>query len=237
MAVQLIDVPIYNTTMRIPFAYLKGYQHPNCYPGLIPGNTAYSGILEQRVQACLLRWYLFPSKRAIFTPSFVDIGCADGVYSVLAKQRGYEVIGFDPIAGLCELYRHNTGGECLNVALSDSDESHLHIGKWGTHYIKVSEKPAERYEKVPAAHLDAFLLSPDIIKIDVEGMAAKVLAGGVETVQKAKVLVIELHSPEETEGVTFVLEDWKWQFITETHIIAVKPDMKLPKDYEAQWRI
>ena len=239
MAVQLVDVPIYNTTIRIPFTYLKGYQHPNCYPGLIPGNTAYGGILEQRVQACLLRWYLFPSEQAIFTPSFVDVGCADGVYSVLAKQRGYRVIGFDPVAGLCELYRHNTGGECFNVALSNSDDSDFYIGKWGTHIIQVSEKPDAHYEKVPAAHLDAFLLSPDIVKIDTEGMAAKVLAGGVETVKWARVLVIELHSAEETEGVLLFLneKDWKWQFVTEDHLIAMKSNMKLPKDYERRWRV
>ena len=97
MPVQLIDVPIYNTTMRIPVAYLKGYQHPNCYPGLIPGKTAYSGILEQRAQACLLRWYLSVNPASIFPPLFIDVGCADGVYSVLAKQRGFEVIGFDPV--------------------------------------------------------------------------------------------------------------------------------------------
>ena len=234
MPVQLIDVPIYNTTMRIPVAYLKGYQHPNCYPGLIPGKTAYSGILEQRAQACLLRWYLSVNPASIFPPLFIDVGCADGVYSVLAKQRGFEVIGFDPVAGLCELYRHNTGGECFNVALSDSDESDFYIGKWGTHIIRVSETPDEHHEKIPSAHLDAFSLCPEIIKIDTEGMAAKVLRGGAKTVEQVEVLVIELHSTEEFEGVSIFLneKDWKWQFITETHLIAVKPHMRLPMDYE-----
>jgi len=48
--------------------------------------------------------------------------------------------------------------------------------------------------------LDSFRLSPDLIKIDVQGYELEVLKGGVETLAKAQAVVVELSLLEINKG-------------------------------------
>lgn len=232
-----IRIEIYGTQMVIPSAYVHHFCYPNCFPNLIPGEIAYGTAQEQIAQAYLLRWYLTPRGSADL---FLDIGCSCGVYGLLALQRGFNVVGFDAIAQLCELFDQNLNdsvkAKAINVILTDDESQPLFIGKWETNQIQVVSQETEGLtERVESRRLDGFdLTNVHAVKIDVEGMAGEVLRGGEQTLRQANVLLVEIHNPDEfRETVHFIQKfGMKSQIITESHILAVKSHLLLPQEYE-----
>lgn len=228
--VELTTVEVYDTTFQIPAAYKRGYGHVNCYPQVIPGRWCYGGLVEQRMQYLLLRYYLPPGS------IFIDVGAACGVYSYLASRRCSQVLAFEPIEGLAALAQQNTPDHVFvhACALTNNPSHRLYIGAFGTHEIRIAEERAVHRVPIQTARLDDYYLAPYTIKIDVEGMGAQVLRGGFVTLEQAHVVFLEVHAVEEYEECEklFKQHGFRIQPISESHVIAVREGLKLPQDYE-----
>jgi FkbM family methyltransferase len=139
-----------------------------------------------------------------------DIGANVGYYTVLgARQVGAEgkVLAFEPVArNLSYLYRHVVKNNLLNVTIvpaACSDAVSLTTFSSGINYasgsIGETDTAREGQRPVPTVSVDAVVektgISPDVIKIDVEGAELAVLKGARLTLQDKKpVIFLSTHS-------------------------------------------
>jgi len=65
------------------------------------------------------------------------------------------------------------------------------------HSSILPRKSPKRVIQVPVRKLDDFGLSPDFLKIDVEGFEREVAEGGMETMRRARRIMIEVHDRKE----------------------------------------
>lgn len=223
-----LSIHVYDTVFEIPKAFKRHYCHENLYPEILPGVHCFDDA-EQLVQAFILREY-FPEGGV-----FVDIGASCGVYSYLASTKNASAIyGFEPIPELCNFYRKNVPGAiCYNVALTDDITVPLFIGKFGTNQINATEQGAENRVQIKTDTLDNYGIAPDFMKIDVEGMAGKVLSGGIETLKKTQVAMIEIHGGEAGGMIETMLKDFGFQMemIAQNHLMAIRSPLKPPANY------
>ncbi|MDP2885470.1 MAG: FkbM family methyltransferase [Ignavibacteria bacterium] len=136
---------------------------------------------------------------------FFDIGANVGYYTILGSRivgsQG-KVFAFEPvIRNLAYLYRHTVLNKASNVTIISaacSDTSSLTIFSAGpnfatghiTNNIRLETGASEPAFPVPTVTVDAIVqllgVSPDVIKIDVEGAEFSVLRGAQATLRKAK---------------------------------------------------
>ena len=130
----------------------------------------------------------------------VDIGAHCGLWSMQFVKAFFEnIVAFEPLDRHVECYRKNVqeGAYVLHqVALGN---------RHGTCGIKLVEGLSGRSHvdgdgDVPMMKLDDFGLSPDLIKIDVEGYELFVLKGAEETLLRCKPVMIVEQKPQHTNG-------------------------------------
>jgi FkbM family methyltransferase len=129
--------------------------------------------------------------------TFLDVGAHIGAFSLLASRRvGSDggVISLEPDPRSDHLLRLNLRRNGLNAtvinwAASDHDGiAHLAGAAGdGTSELKDDGIPVE------CKTLDSLGVTPDVVKIDVEGGEAAVLRGGAATLRRARCIVIEVH--------------------------------------------
>ena len=138
----------------------------------------------------------------------VDVGAGIGAYTLLASRltgRDGRVIAFEPHPGLRELLRRNVvfeGAAHVTIrseAVSDSSGSAwLRASPQTLGTSTVAEVPTGI--PIATATLDDFCsaeeLEPDVLKIDVEGGEAAVLAGAQRVLADARALFLEIHEPQ-----------------------------------------
>ena len=150
----------------------------------------------------------------------IDIGANVGMYSLMsAVSRSARVYAFEPEASnyniLCQNIRLNNVGDrvtaycagnldydgfsVLNIA-QDRD-----VGPGGSCHTVEEEKNFDLTnmrvafkQGINTVMLDTFCkqmnIIPDHIKMDVDGLEHRVINGGVESIQKAKTVIIELNT-------------------------------------------
>lgn len=128
----------------------------------------------------------------------IDVGAQTGDSVLYFSHRGAKMIyAFEPLKKNFRILEWNVAQnkincKCYNVGLGDAT---------GDVDIIVSSNMATKllpdgieHERIRIDKLDNFNICPDIIKIDVEGFEVAVLKGGLETIKKAKTIIIETHS-------------------------------------------
>lgn len=137
--------------------------------------------------------------------TFLDIGANVGVVSVamasLDERR--RVVAFEPqlsyFGAAAANLRRFPNASIYPLALSDREEllevAEIHpdrVANYGALDIS-NVRHADRQHPAAATTIDGFLrrqaIVPDLIKIDVEGMEARVLAGGTETLRSVSPIV------------------------------------------------
>ncbi len=134
-----------------------------------------------------------------------DVGANVGYYTILGARlvgpRG-KVVAVEPvIRNLAYLYRHITLNRASNVSIVSaacSDTVSLSTFSLGQNYAMgyLADKHGERNEGkkelflVPTVTVDAMVqqlgISPDVIKVDVEGAELSVLQGAQTTLREAR---------------------------------------------------
>jgi FkbM family methyltransferase len=191
-----------------------------------PGRSAVGflfGTHDPEVQAALSR-LLKPGMTAF------DVGANVGFTTVLAAKcisPGGRVVCFEPLAANAELIAHNAGlngfaecvevrGEALGRADGEAEFSLSHSPTWGRLASAGATPQMSGSIRVPVRGLDSLWAAgaiprPDVIKMDVEGAEADVIAGGRAFLAATRpVLLIELHHTnravvEAFDGLGYVL--------------------------------
>ena len=135
---------------------------------------------------------------------FVDVGAHVGSWSVRCSKRFNKVVAFEPVPETREILEKNLSlNHCHNVtimpyALGSSDSYHsMNVEGFLGHSSILPRKRPKRAIQVPIRKLDDFGLSPDFLKIDVEGFEREVAEGGMETMRRARRIMIEVHDRKE----------------------------------------
>lgn len=131
--------------------------------------------------------------------TMLDIGAHVGYFSVLAARRGNKVIAVEANPAAVELLRRNAERngvaehiQIIGAAISDSYEyEHIETtegfdGAPGTMRLSTSGQPVAVLRAK-----DLFAARPQFIKIDIEGMDARVLADMPEVLDAAEIVVFE----------------------------------------------
>lgn len=171
-----------------------------------------------------------------------DVGACMGGYSLYAANRGIHVHAFEPesqnFALLCRNIAINKMGERIRpwpMALSDMPgfdlfhvQSMLAGGSCSSYGEEVNfhlqPKEYAFHQGCSAITLDQFSAKygyPDHIKIDVDGLEHKIIAGAFKTLQNTKSVLVELNtSLPEHVGIYAALEDHGFRPDVETAEVA-----------------
>jgi FkbM family methyltransferase len=154
-----------------------------------------------------------------FTPKphdvVLDIGANTGIFSLKQAQRGALVYAFEPnpepysrlvrnvkenpVAGHVAAFREALGSRPGQAILKTSSSTVLTKVQFdGGGDVKV----ASLNEMIPALGIEAVQL----IKLDVEGAEADILAGGVQVLNRVERIVMEYHGPERLTQVRTIME-------------------------------
>jgi FkbM family methyltransferase len=150
--------------------------------------------------------------------TFVDVGANMGLISRCARRAspGCKIVCFEPLKENAELCKLNNPGVVVETLGVGSKEGKTKLLVDGSGFMASSLKfgyhQAER--EVGVVTLDAYFSkasdfgSIDLIKIDVEGMEAEVLRGGKKTIQRAKKVVVEIHSKNLMKEACAIMADF-----------------------------
>lgn len=144
-------------------------------------------------------------------PVFLDVGAAEGFYSLLAASAGAMVYAFDPHTSSHVSFERNLeinpdahghvnyfplalGDEVGTVVLYVDDRS-LHAPSMRPIYSRLDTKMKAPMRTVDGLIEAGLIEQPDVIKIDVEGAETKVLAGmrGLLNQRTSLDLFLEIH--------------------------------------------
>jgi FkbM family methyltransferase len=138
---------------------------------------------------------------------FLDIGANIGIYSLYAAKKDLQVYAFEPQAlNFAELYtniylndlQHKITG--YGIALTDVNSiEHLSLlsmvpGQSHNNYdISKHNQIKQGCAGYRLDHLveQGVIPQPDHVKIDVDGIESKVIAGGIDTISKCKSILVE----------------------------------------------
>lgn len=179
----------------------------------------------------------FAMLRAMARPGDMvyDVGANIGLYTrLLAGLGAGQIIAFEPVASNITLYRRNValGGldervRCLPLALSDRDEEEEfqlddmqstsgtldRVTGGAASEGRRNLGLAPKTERVVCRTIDSLVAAgevppPDLMKVDVEGAEALVLAGGVHVLETHRPrLLVELHGAAIARAVAELLLD------------------------------
>ncbi len=176
------------------------------------------GDYDERHEIALLRQVLRPGDR------FFDIGANIGFYTLTASRLvrpGGRVVAFEPASVAWQALTTNLSlnetdnVQSFRIALSDTaGQAQLYrrgeVADGGASLISRADYHDDS-EVVATMSLEQFLdrtgaLTPNFIKIDVEGLEGKVLAGGQKIfhTQEAPLILIEMNDPAE---ITAILQE------------------------------
>ena len=247
----MVEVDIFGSKMIVPVQYLKGYRQWNCYPDVIPGETAYGGLIEQRSQALLLQYF-----QTFHTTlkTFVDIGAGCGAYCVLLQVADFRtmdglptintIAAFEPAPIIGDALRQNTNtlyGREMGVAVMPyalGDENKIgYIGAPGTFVIHMREGPGVNLTTVQVQRFEDgdFNFPLGAVKIDVEGMAGRVIKGFGKRMTEPFLYIVEMHTADEYEEVDKLLNCerrgvYRKRHVSETHVFFFRDPLPSPDE-------
>lgn len=136
---------------------------------------------------------------------FLDVGANVGVYSILAASRGARVLAMEPVPDTYEqlldnihLNRFQERIEARRVGIGKgAGELRFSIGSGPTNHVLAPGESTDHSLTVGVDTLDAIAAgsAPTMLKIDVEGFEANVIAGaaGLLAQQSLQAVLIELN--------------------------------------------
>jgi FkbM family methyltransferase len=158
-----------------------------------------------------------------------DIGANIGMFSLFfTKYKTFSIVAFEAAPETVRMLQKNldsNGAKVVVVPKAVSGKSG-HVEFFLTHHHKssllhswASEQGTTEVQKIsiPSISVDDFVstnptLSPDVLKIDVEGAGADVLLGADQIISTCRPLILfESHSPDEDNSVIELLGKHKYK--------------------------
>lgn len=169
---------------------------------------------------------------------FFDVGAHIGIYSILASAvEGIRIHAFEPHPENAARIRENVAINAIETrvtvceaAVSDSvGMARMGLSNRDTeHSLKGS---GTKYIPVRTTTLDAYCetneVTPNLVKIDVEGAGAAVLEGSRNLLEEGSVWFVETHSSEEERSFrkAFNAHNYQIEEINTHHIFAISRDV------------
>lgn len=185
----------------------------------------WAGTYEPEVQDFLAR---------VLAPGavFYDVGGHIGFFSVLAARLGARVVTFELLPENVSRIRRNAALngleiEVVKAAAWDSSEGVSLVA--GDSSSEWRAAPAGSSGSVSLDEFAALHPPPDVIKIDVEGAEARVLAGAARLLAERRPIVIcEVHGREERELVRQLLRDYDVETLGNEWRLVARPSPVAP---------
>jgi len=180
----------------------------------------------------------------------LDVGAYHGIFSLVFTKmnEGSHAHAFEPSWSLYEILVQNciSNGnyvEALTLALSDKyglvlchkEWQHMVIGKIDSeeNTIEVSTETGDNY-------CNKYSVTPDVIKIDVEGHEVKVLKGLYETIKKYKpIIFLETHynriplDGDSTQDIVDFINEFNYKVIDSFTDSEIDPE-EINKEHEGE---
>lgn len=122
---------------------------------------------------------------------FLDVGAANGYYTVLAANSVRDVVAFEPKASQRVVLLENIRRNGLKNVTVVEKPLFSRAARGFMRKDRLRLHPDGDYETIT---LDSLCLSPGAVKVDVEGAELDVLRGAEETLRAHKpILVVEIH--------------------------------------------
>jgi methyltransferase, FkbM family len=155
--------------------------------------------------------------------TIVDIGANDGLFAKKMRSLlpGAFIYSFEPLQEpydkLCDHFKHDKSFKGFKFALGKANEQlpiHLNEYSPSSSFLPMKEKHKEHFDftvheqivqNIDIKRLDDVapqlnLQDPVFIKIDVQGFEKQVIEGGIDTVKKADIVVMEMSFESLYEG-------------------------------------
>jgi FkbM family methyltransferase len=145
-------------------------------------------------------------------PLIVDVGANAGLFTHLiwTKRADAEFVAFEPqpsMAGKISKWKAVTGANLVLYEKGVSDQcgsATFYASEEGDPTASLKpEGPKALQMTIPLVTLDSIIPSRSVflMKVDVEGLECQVLAGGKETLQRTRFLIMEAHTQEHFERI------------------------------------
>ena len=159
---------------------------------------------------------------------FIDAGAHCGMWSLQASKYYKRIIAIEPTHKTAKSLRANLKAnrignvEVVEAALSDKPgQSKFYRWPYGSMGNSLYSEPVtytldygfgEESSTVRTVSIDSLNVSPDMIKLDVEGAEYDAVKGGMETIHDCHPkLVIEIHQPLNEKRILEALPEYHWE--------------------------
>jgi FkbM family methyltransferase len=175
-----------------------------------------------------------------------DLGASIGYISLLMAHKGArQVYAFEPAPHAADILRTQAAANrwsdrITHVPYAASDrrklvEFGLTDNAYGSRIVPNGGVSARQPLIVQCVPLDEFAAEhgyPDFVKIDIEGEETNALKGATEVLRRKPILCIEIHSREQAEGVSEILQAHRYSLylITDEGLKAYVPSSAKPGD-------
>ena len=192
---------------------------------------------------------------------FWDIGANMGLYSIYAAlKKNVRVISIEASVFNCAQLVRNIDLNCLNDKISlinfplsdksgfgkmkiSSTVSSSALSTFGEEYGWDGEIMVKSIEYsmlgLTGDDLSAHVIVPDYVKIDVDGIEHLILKGGINSILKAKEILVEVNDAfdEQSRGVDQLLRDRGFERVLKTHSEMIENSKYgFEKTYNQIWR-
>ena len=150
----------------------------------------------------------------------VDIGANIGLHSIRLSKLFDTVYSFEPsrinFSCLTTNLKDNTNINFFNLGLSNQNTKHIlrlpkNSHRCGEFSMVDFTSEDTNSEIVNCATLDSFNLLADFIKIDTQGFEPFILEGGIKTLEKKPVLLVEAETEERYAAIEKILKPMNYK--------------------------
>lgn len=145
----------------------------------------------------------------------IDIGAHRGIVTRFLRHHFKRVVSIEPQSHLAEKIGFRANDDVLIACVgNEAGTCGLEDGRWNTGQTHVIETG-----DVPVITLDSLNLTPDFIKIDIEGFEFFALQGGEQTIKASRpVIMLEENQNNRRYGVAdnackALLEGWGYEHV------------------------
>jgi FkbM family methyltransferase len=168
-----------------------------------------------------------------------DVGAHIGFVSVCAAQLGARVVAVEPLAENAARVRRHAVVNGLPITVVEAAAWDRAEGVTVVAGSTSSEGRVESDGEVTGVTLDALVAAhgaPDVVKIDVEGAAGRVLRGAAALVaSRSAIIVCELHGPDEESEVRELLGGYVLEPLGGPARLVARPSQPVPADAGESW--
>jgi FkbM family methyltransferase len=189
--------------------WIKGVQRPIFLPESFDLHCIRQ-VLAEETYSWNWHYYCTPETPVEKGDVVFDCGAAEGLFTLLARQKGAKAVVFEPhpmyFAALEKTFADDTEVHLVNAALGEEcGEAFLSRDDIASKVDSDDGYPI-RVQTIDSAY-DRMKIAPTYLKADIEGFEAKMLAGAAETIahHHPKIAITTYHDENDPQDLAAML--------------------------------